>query len=155
VWGRGLRDLTVVLLLEELSHHFRLAFAFSNLQHGPDQEADHVVKKPVGCDVEYESAFQFAPASPGDCAAMIIPVGCGAFDRECKEAMLPLDGSRCGLEALKIERFLPDQLVRPAKRGRCEIVCAYVVAVAAGYGAIAGVELFTHFEGCRNPYIIR
>jgi len=86
---------------------------------------------------------------------MLIPVGSGAFDRERPEGMIPLDGTRRGLEAGKLERFPPGELVRPAKRRRCEIVCAYIVAVAAGYGAIAGVELVTHFEGCRNPYIVR
>src|SRR2546423_5310858 len=86
---------------------------------------------------------------------MIIPVGSSPFDRERPEAMLALDCSCSGLESPKIERLLPDQLVRPAKRGRREIVCAYIVAVAAGYGAIAWVELVTHFEGCRNPYIVR
>jgi hypothetical protein len=155
MWGRRLRDLTVVFLLEEVCHHLGLALAFSNLEHGPDEEADHVVKKPVGCDIEYKSALPFAPACPSDCAAMVIPVGSGALDCECQEATLALDRPRRDLQTLKIERFLPDQLVCPAKRGRCEIVCAYVVAVAAGYRAEAGVELVTHFEGCRNPYIIR
>ena len=150
-----MRDLTVVPLLKEVRDHFRLPFAFSNFEHGPDQKTDHVVQKSVGCDVEYEPAFPFAPGCAGDGTPMIIPVGSGAFDRERPEAVLALDGSRGGLEARKIERFPPDQLVSPAKRGRCEIVCAYVVAVAAGYGAIAGVELVTHFEGCRNPYIVR
>jgi hypothetical protein len=69
--------------------------------------------------------------------------------------MFALHGSRCGFESRKIERFLPNKLVRSAKRGGCEIVCAYVVAIAARNGAIAGVELITHLEGCRNPYIVR
>jgi hypothetical protein len=157
VWRCRLRDLTVVFLLEELRHYLGRSLAFSNLEHGPDQETDHVVKKPISRDVEYESAVPrpFAPACARNDTPMVVPLGGGAFDRECPEAMLSLDGSCGGLKAMKIERFPPDQLMRPAKRGRCEIVCAYVVAVAARNGAIAGVKLVTHFEGCRNPYIVR
>src|SRR6266571_1433827 len=61
---------------------------------------------------------------------------------------------RCGGQSVESEGFSPDKLVCPAKRRPCEIVCAYEVAVAARDGAIARVELITHFEGSRNPYII-
>jgi hypothetical protein len=155
VWRSRLRGLTVVFLLEEVRHHLRLPFAFSRFEHGPDQETDHVVEKPVGLDVENEPTLSLTPGGMGDAAAVIVSIGSRAFDSERPEAMVAFDGSSGGLEARKIERFLPDQLVGPAKRGRCEIVCAYVVAVAAGYCTIARVELVTHFEGCRNPYIVR
>jgi len=150
-----LRDLTVVFLLEEVGHHFRRTLAFANLQHGPDQKPDHVVEKSIGRDVEDQPTFGLAPGSTGNFAAVIVSVGSSAFDCESPEAMFALHGSRRGLESSKIERFLPHKLVRSAKRGGCEIVCAYVVAIAAGYSAIAGVELVTHLEGCRNPYIVR
>ncbi|MEA2706308.1 MAG: hypothetical protein QOH22_1096 [Gemmatimonadaceae bacterium] len=150
-----MRDLTVVFVLEELCYHARLALALANLEHGPDQKTDHVVQKPIGCNVEYEPAFSRSPRSTSNGAAMLIPVGGSALDCESPEGVIALDDSCSGPETRKIERFLPGKLVRPAKRGRCEIVCAYVVAVAAGYGAIARVELITHFEGCRNPYIVR
>jgi hypothetical protein len=155
VWRNRLRDLTIVFLREEVRHHCRLPFAFAYIEHRPDQEPDHVVKKPVGLDVENEPTLSLTPGSMVNGAAVIVSIGCRAFDSECPEAMLAFDDSSRGLEARKIERFLRDQLVGPAKRGRCEIVCAYIVAVAAGYGAIARVELVTHFEGCRNPYIVR
>src|SRR5258705_1977769 len=86
---------------------------------------------------------------------VIVALGRGSLDGERAKAVLALNGTSCRGEAAQIERLFPYQFARPAKRGGCEIVCAYEVAVAARDRAVTRVKLITHFEGCRNPYIVR
>jgi hypothetical protein len=61
------------------------------------------MEKAIGCDVENESAFPLSPHSAGNRATVLIPVWCGAFDRECPEAMFAFYDSRGGLEPREIE----------------------------------------------------
>ena len=109
----------------------------------------------IGSNVECEPSLAFAPRRVRHRAAMVVPLRGRAFHRKCAKAVFTPDGIRGSRQSGEIERSLPDQLTRSAKRGRCEIVCAYEVAVAARNRAIAGVKLIMHFEGCRNPYIVR
>ena len=90
---------------------------FSHIEHGSDQKSDHVVKKPVGLDVENEAAFALAPSGMQNGAAVVVALGGGSLDRERAKAVLAFDGKSRGLQTVKRERFLPDQLVGPAKRG--------------------------------------
>lgn len=90
---------------------------FSHIEHSADEKSDHVVKKPVSLDVEDEPALALAPRGAQNGAAVVVAVWRGSFDCEGAKAMAALDGKRSRLQAVKRERFLPDQLVGPAKRG--------------------------------------
>ena len=114
-----------------------------------------MMEKAIGLNVESQSAFTLAPGRARYRAPVIVVSRRRAFDREGAKAVLALDGPRRCRETPEVERFFPDQLPVPPKRRGCEIVCAYVVAVAARDRAVSRVKLITHFEGCRNPYIIR
>jgi hypothetical protein len=82
--------------------------AFADVEHRADQKANHVVKKPIGLNVEYEAAITLAPGRVGDNAAMIITFRCRSLDGERPEAVIALDQVRRRDKPPKIERLSPD-----------------------------------------------
>ena len=113
-----------------------------------------MVKKAICPDLEDEPAFSLLPRCVRYRTPVIVLLGRGSLDRICPKAMSTEYRLGCRGKPVERERFTPDKLVRTAKRRRCEIVCAYEVAVAPRDRAIARVKLLTHLEGCRNPYIV-
>src|SRR2546423_3151309 len=155
VGWRGCSDFAVVFLREKLRHHVRLPLALADLQHRPDQKTDHVVKKSIGPNVEREATLSLAPRRMRHRATMVVTFRRCTLDGKGAKAVLAADRLRGSSHSRDVDRFFQDQLSVAAKRGGCEIVCAYVVAVAARDRAVPRMELITHFEGCRNPYIGR
>ena len=113
-----------------------------------------MVKEAICPDVEDESAFALSPGCVRYRTPVIVLLRRSSLDGERAKAAAPYDCLRGIVESAYIQGLAPDKLVCAAKRGRCEIVCAYEVAIAARDRAIARVKLLTHLEGCRNPYIV-
>lgn len=140
---------------EKLLHVGNFAAAFADIEHGTDQKSHHVVKKAICVNVEDQSALAFTPSGVRYRTLVLVSFWRRSLHGKSAKAASAAHRLRCGGKSVKIKRPPPRQLVPTAKRGRCEIVCAYEVAIAAGNRAIARVELVTHVEGSGNPYIIR
>ena len=69
--------------------------------------------------------------------------------------MVASDATRRRVERGAVERSLKPELVSPAKGGIGLVIGPYQVAIAPRSGAIACVELGTHLDGLRYPYVRR
>ena len=76
-----------------------------------------MVQETVGPDLEDKATLALAPGGVGNRAAVIVAFRGGSFDGERPERMTSLEPRRSRGKAVEGERFVPDKLVRAAKRG--------------------------------------
>ena len=140
---------------EKFAHRFRIPRSAGLGEHCADEEADHVMEKAIGLDVEREATLTVNPARFGDGATVGVSGRGSAAHREGDEPVLADKVSGGKVKRLTIER-MPVRPFGRSPKGRVSLViCTDLIGIPPGRRAEASMELGTHLMRRRDPHIVR